>query len=517
MANDKNPVEIRLTSTADTKAIEETTKKIEATTDAAEKLANVEQQSEGRGFGGQLDATNAREAAGAVREAAEAQTENTAALEEATEAAEEAWKQQADLDLAQVKSARSAREQAAALQEIRNAGRAIIALQLAEHLRGALNELSKLADEGSGAGDSLGQGLAAAKPAIESVKTGIDGITSGLGAAIATGNPLLGLLAGTVAMGGNLITTYKDMRLQIELTAQAQARAKQAVEDFATARRKLSDQLRKEAEEDIFEQRGIEAARATRDIQNQNQISSAETAAAQAQRNAAAQDAVRRSADPTAIASGEAVLRLSEAFKKLDESLAFAETQAKEAQIVADKAANDASNARNSGDSSIEEIRALESKARAASEAAASADKGVETLAAINEQKKAELTATVQSELGKLGDAIGKTVTDQANETIGFLETAAQEQGGKLSASAKRVLDDLYTMVRDSIPDEEQAGQLRSLLDQLRSSQEGRDTAIFNALSAMRDIATQNERRFSEIEGQLGKIKRLAATPRQDQ
>ncbi|WP_367872381.1 hypothetical protein [Luteolibacter sp. Populi] len=501
MASSGRKVRIQIETKADTKGADETAKSLERVADA-QRNVNANPMADGS----QLNAAPIQEATAAIED-------QTAAVEDATTSAADLAKEQADLDLAQVKAARSAKDQAAALREIRDAGRAMVALQLARHLVSVLDALEDVATESGDAGSALSKGMAAAKPAITTAKVAVDGISVGLAAAVATGNPLIGLIAGIGAEAVHVVQAYKDMNAQLASNKLAQAAAIQQLKDFAEIRKQLAAQIRKEAQEDRFEEERRELAGKTRGLENRSKVGDASTSAAQAAADTAAERAVRNGADPGAIAAGQAAEKLNAAFMALDNVLAVVRSKAEEADAAWTQAETLAHQARQPGAATMEELRTLEKSARDAQEAAAAANDEVDTIAAITEQKKAELKSTVEGELGKLGDAVGGDVTEMANQAITTLETKAAEQGGRLSAEATRVLEQLYQIVSDSIPDETQAGTLASLMSQLRSSQEARDRKIQEGITGLMDAARTSEMKYNNLAAQIRQLSRSQEGP----
>jgi hypothetical protein len=105
-------------------------------------------------------------------------------------------------------AAEEARKHSEQLDEIAKASRTLVAIQTVELLKKTTSALREATAEGGLLHDQLGD----LGPALDTVDNGLDMMSAGLGAAVATGNPLIGVLAGIAAGLAGVGNAYKAMR-----------------------------------------------------------------------------------------------------------------------------------------------------------------------------------------------------------------------------------------------------------------------------------------------------------------
>lgn len=138
----------------------------------------------------------------------------------------------------------------------------------------------------------------------------------------------------------------------------------------------------------------------------------------------------------------------------------------------------------------------------------ASADrylKALEERAPIEAERfRTEATAAIEREFGGVKDKVGQDVTDNAKKAIQEIEAISKEKGGQLTKDARDVLERLYATVKDGIPNEDQANDLKLLMSTFRTTVEGQQKdqyATFSALmDGFRDSATQLQQHKAEID-----------------
>lgn len=110
---------------------------------------------------------------------------------------------------------------------------------------------------------------------------------------------------------------------------------------------------------------------------------------------------------------------------------------------------------------------------------------------------------------------IGATVAAQAQEAINLLEGIKTQAGGELSRKASDVLQQLYQIIADNIPDAQQADDLKNQMSLLRSSTEGMNRAVFETVTKIMDGFTTLEASYQKVAGTLAaQMNRIEATDR---
>ncbi len=106
----------------------------------------------------------------------------------------------------------AAQRHSAQLDEISKASRTLVAIQTVEMLKKTTSALREATAEGGLLHDQLGD----LGPALDTVDNGLDMMSAGLSAAVATGNPVIGVLAGIAAGIVGVTDAYKEMRAQLD-------------------------------------------------------------------------------------------------------------------------------------------------------------------------------------------------------------------------------------------------------------------------------------------------------------
>lgn len=120
-------------------------------------------------------------------------------------------------------AAEAAKRHSEQLDEISKASRTLVAIQTVEMLKKTTSALREATAEGGLLHDQLGN----LGPALDTVDNGLDMMSAGLGAAVATGNPVIGVLAGIAAGLGGVANAYKNMRAEIDAADNAEKFARE--------------------------------------------------------------------------------------------------------------------------------------------------------------------------------------------------------------------------------------------------------------------------------------------------
>lgn len=501
-------INIRIATTADTKAVEKTTDALEDLNQAQEQVAesSVNPMSDGS----QAEALN--EAAQATEAVTEALADQTTEADKAAKAAEDLAAAQSKQDVATIKANRSAADQAKQLREVQIAAKGLLALQLTEKLSGALQDLQGFASDRAGDGSKLGATMAKAKPAIDGVASGVKGIGVGLGVAVATANPILGLFAGIASQIKDAGTAAFDLYEQFQLLEQSEKNAVLQANALAEAQKNVGKEVAASNIENIYHLQALAAERLLAAVQAVNIEERARAGAGAAARKFANEEAIRGGADPGLVAANEALAGLNDSKAELARQITEARAGLEALQVEADRTYNIASEARNSGQKSAEEIAAANDAYDRANQALGNAEKQIEALERAGEFAKDALVSQTQSTIGGIVDSVGSQVTAKTNEAIKLIEGIAAENGGKLSGEASRILNNLYEIVRNSIPDEEEAGRLALEISTFRSFAREANAKNVAAFVALQDDFRTLANRYDQLQREQNQIRALLGT-----
>ena len=430
MAGSDKDVNIRIGTEADTSGAESAKEAIDRLSESAAVNPMTD--------GSQLEALErntkaTEEQARATDEAAEALNDQAAEADKAAKAAEELALAQSRQDIATIQANRSAAEQARQLREIQIAAKGLAALQLIEKLNGALGDLQRLASDRASDGTQLGAKLAEAKPTVDAIASGVKGIGVGLGAAGATGNPIIGLFAGIASQIKDTATAAFDCYEQFQLLEKAEANVVEQAKNLKAAQESVGKAVAASNIENIYNLQALAAERLLTAVQALNTEERARDAAAAAARRFQNEQAVRGGADPGLVAANEAVAGLNDSKAELARQINEARAGLEALQVEADRTFNLASEARHSGTKSAEEIAAANDAYDRANQALGNAEKQVEALERAAEFGKDALVSqaksTIESNFSQSTERIAQSVTDNANKAIEQIESIRKDAG----------------------------------------------------------------------------------------
>ncbi|MBK1884391.1 hypothetical protein JIN85_18380 [Luteolibacter pohnpeiensis] len=405
----------------------------------------------------------------------------------AREAAEAELEAQRQRDVIEAKRRRDEREAAEAreleqaqLNEITQATRAMVALQAAEFLRGMVNELQNATKAGGAFHDELG-GLTGA---LEQTDNALGVMTAGLGAFVATGNPVIGTLAGIAGGASGVASAFADM--------------KKAQKDLAVKLRELEEQPKRllEAQQQLRREIGNDFlletySRETKELEKQEQtilrinaLRGAKRSAEQTKADADITIARNTGGDVQAAEARALQVRIQNQLAELDESLGTIQRKADAAQEQADQALG---KLRSAGDlyrdANHPEYKKLSGEADDAADEAESAKRD---LAAARETYVATKEAIIAQ-----GEASLSTLEADTNQAI--------------SEEAQKLRDSIYNGLKDSYASIQTDQQ--SIATQAAEASTSARTEIENRIQAdASGVSEVIETKRRQIESEMQKL-----------
>lgn len=332
----------------------------------------------------------------------------------------------------QRKLTEAADQTAKSVRNIEAAGKALVGLQFARKI---IDDLNSAAESGGQFADELNK----IKPALEGAAQGLSMIEAGVGTAIATGNPIIGLFAGIVAGVPSVVKAYGEMRQAQENLAKA---PKEYAEQLAFARRaqrELAEDIKREEVLTVLRKETEELERQGRAIQRnnalRNAVNSANVTRAQAEVDIATATGGDVSLAKTNLLSAQLQAQLDSVNGRMEEASKTADVSAQNAQA----AFEEAQQLREKWGTGSQEFADAAAKAdqafSQASEAAQDRDATIQGLQA----EKSALLSSFQAEFIDLQTQIPAKASQQTEAALTAFNTALATEYGKLSSAIPTV------------------------------------------------------------------------------
>lgn len=503
------PVEIRISTAADTSGAEAARQAIEgvqeasAEASAASQAEAVVQQEQGReivtGFGGQVEAmeriAEARRAAErdlrAQQEAQRQLNEETEDYEENLEdVAEQERRLQRERDVEEATRRRDARAAGAddgggggILGNVGGLG-AIIAAAAAigKTAQFAYTAVAETLREMVALKEEAGAGLTFMDAYMVSVADTIDMLTSPVESLKSALQSIAGLdgLRDSIAQSKEM---EERLAAMLEIRKQLAAQQQEFERAFASQRERIEIDNQTAAMERQLKVLG--ARRALLDAQGSRQDAAA--IAGGADPNAVAAQALARQTASEIEALNEELMRSAQSVERAKAEVGIVTDQLVEAMVSGNlESANTAR-------------LALQENENALDEAVADHRATVESLrlqeAVIKEQ------ATAESE--QLQQDVGASITASLQDLAADLEATAAEQGGQLSSSARAGYEKILELIRDSIPDEQQIPQIEQAMALVKASQEGLGREVLGGISELTMVTATQAQEMRRIRSDI--------------
>ena len=531
MPKSDKDVKIRIDTEADTSGAEKEVKAVEKVTEAVEDLSDAEKERAKRkaeyeqrmatpGYsdpvnpmtdGSQLAAR--QQATEATKDQAEAVEDLTFKVEELSQAEQDALKAQREGDLERAKAAKRARE------SVEQADDGFSKLFNQQRLQGIGFLLSQLTQE---AGRFAREFAASAKGkellAGLSEETRIFGSTvaevgTGVAQGFAIGGPIgaaVGGLKGLLtSLGTEWLATNKRIEDSNKDLADAVTNSKARMEQRARVAK--DDGIRKQLAAELTE---IEKQNAA--IERQKKLRDALKGLAEAKDALADQRAIAGGASPEQVGirnTGEdSAAEQADIAQALADKKAELDTLGKEVQAKAN--------------AFVEATRGLSERVAAKSEEAIALREAMARLESMTldyeamqqenavrlETLKVETTTVMEGQFSQASQSIGTTVTGLANQAISDIEALSKEKGGEISRDARDILDRLRQIVKDGIPDEQQAAELQQLMGLFRSTWEGANREMFTTFGVLMDGFREASEGLQKLQAEVKTIQQQIRT-----
>lgn len=458
----KQNLEVGIKTTADTSGLKQTAEGLDAVKQAAEGAANATKQV---GVSNQIPEMERKlaieqEQARNQAELAQQKREETAVDAGLTQAEKDLAKARADNTqaagesaLAAARSKRESDQLAQSLSTLERQQKALLAIELGSRAADSLRAIKDL----SGATGAFGSTLSAGASSL-------DTLTSGLGAFLATGNPVLGLLAGLAKGGADVVREWRAMRQAIKDADAAQKDLVGSTERLKTIRAELSRQVRSEALAELYRAEARELDIAVQKLERRNQLADAAAQASATARRVAGEEAVRRGANPNQVQAAQIAAGLAESLNQLQREIELREQQVEVLQAEATKTSSRFRELESSMGKGADDTLAAKQAAEIAAQNAEDAEYAVNTLKQVAESKRQELTTAAQGEMNQLSANVSSDVTRMTEQARDVIKQSIEEVGGKVPGDVKRSLTELEKVLSDNLPDAEQLPRIYNAL-----------------------------------------------------
>jgi len=433
-------------------------------------------------------------------EAAQQASADVLQLTEAEQAmvaeAKKAAQELANQDLATVKAARAAKEQAESIRQVESATRAMVAMEVAQHLQSLISQMRSTAEEGTDMAHVLDQ-----------AGTSLGVFQAGIGTFIATGNPLLGVLAGIAGGAGGVVSAFKEMTAAQKAAEQAERQYADMVVSSANAVREARQSYMREQRtafiQKVYADENAELEKQVGLIRQINELRSAKNDL----EVSLAQSSVTRARNEGGdVGLAEMQLLATRLRTELDNLT----QQVTESRAAADAAAEAASKARilanDAANNNPAEIDRLEAAAKAAQDKAAQAisqadldaSKFIITKTKLLDQFDTELsslesqTSAALSPAAKaVGDKIYKSIQSSYAEIGNAIPTVTGEAAEPVKAKAQDVKTGLdqerkstVTQIESLAPKAEHTGMVTDAVKKVETALVERDNAEIQAFNS---------------------------------
>lgn len=387
------------------------------------------------------------------------------------------------------------------LDDLISIEKAQVAAQIAEVVNRLSGALQSMAAELEAVDPEAADKLNDVGLAVQSLGMGAELAAKGF----AVGGPMGAALGGFIGLAtGPVKGAFQDMMDDLKGAKIATDNAAKAQETLNRFLRERSDAARRSSLEGMFQRELEDIDAVSAAIERNIRLLETRRQVDEAVAGERLRQAELAGADPQALGRAGAQAEVDARIAELQAGIESANRRADLAQAKADSlSAKATSLATNQADGfTDEQIKQAEQAANqaliAAENARAEANLAAEQAAATASQILAEATTRIAEESSGAGDRI----TEAGQQAIEVFNQA-ESQLGELSTNAQTFRDRLQAILADAIPDEQQADQIRGIIDGLRTTQEARDSAIFESLSTVRESVDTQQQLFRSLQRDL--------------
>jgi hypothetical protein len=382
--------------------------------------------------------------------------------------------------LAHLRAAASAKSHEDQLRRIELATRALVGVQIIGQLSGMLSEFRALVPAGSNTA-----------AAIEGVEAASGSLTAGFNTFIATGNPMLAVMASLAGGAKGVYDAYVEMAAAQKSVSTGMGSVQKSMVDSETYHRNLAQSVRNDQ---LVKQLDSETAaneRLNDSFRRSNEIRRAqeELAAAQGQAGGASQgeQAVARTSSQAA--------EFASQVKQAEQNLVAMNSQmTTQVELV---------RSLEKGNGSIAELDAAIKKR---DEMSAALNKAQEDLVAMNEVGMLKLQAVAVQGQQVITDEAVTFNTETAEKFKAKMEELKASNGGQLDTLGQAALDRVNQMLEDGKILQNEMANLKSAMDQGRQSRQAADQTTLGYFATLAADSNSHNSRLKALEGQMQAI-----------
>jgi hypothetical protein len=298
-------------------------------------------------------------------------------------------------------------------------------------------------------------------------------VSSGMSTFIATGNPVLGVLAGLAGGIQATVAAWKDMREAQKIAETGMGSVQKSMVPLAQVHREIAQQIRQDAIDKLFKAESDAASKLTKDLESLNRVRAAQ--------------------DQTAAAQDRANPNLTNADRAGNEVQRQLEAQQRE--IAALKQQQSA--LENQRATLVEAVRAapkgsdLEEKAKADLEALEKSYTDIErSIQEATDIGKAEIATKVTETMSTVRDQTTSDLTKAGEALKDELQREVDASGANASVAAKQALERATRMLADGQVTPEELDELKGIATQ---SMQSTEAVINNSMSYFQSMLTWAE------------------------